>query len=847
MKPVPRQVADFVSAHSLRTRFMYAASLLTVIVLSSAWFAGRYVSEVSQETARNLGARSEVQHASRSLRNTLWKAQYALQNFALTPGATERQAVGQYLETAAGVSEHLHGSMWISEHRLSAITAGIVSDLRRVQMQAGELMDVRQDINSPFPTPSQLDEILSPDAKGFLIVLQRALEQIDRDSEPGLEEIRERLEQVRHSWSQMITAFRAYAVQRAASYAAGSQGQQLAGYDITILHQDLIRYLNELALKLGPTQGNLRIGDSVLEMTALAREWFDGFNRFRMMQESNGWRSAIPHLENGVQPLFVRIEGGLHQIESHLDATAQHEVSGWAAIGQNLIQNIWVLSLLALCVIAISYWYVEHAVLAPLSQLSRAMNAIASGEEHASLPEPPILEARHLIDAFAQMKDKVHERHVELERRTLHDALTGLPNRVLMMDRLRQEILKGKRNGPSFCLLIMDLDRFKEVNDGLGHQTGDRVLCEVGGRLNQLLRETDTVARLGGDEFSVLLPDSGVRQAQEIAQVIANSLQQPFEFDDKHLLLGVSIGIAVFPDHGKEADSLIRCADVAMYVAKENGLSHSVYNVQQDHNSVGRLAMISGLRQAIDRDELDLYYQPKVDMGSGRVVGLEALLRWPEWSSVPTKYLIQAAEQTGLIRPLTQWVLHSVLRQYARWQDRGWSLAVSVNISNWTLQQGELREQIESLLSECRVPAAALELEIKENAVMRNPDRALAAVEELHCLGVKITLDDYGTGFSSLAYLKQMPVDKLKIDSSFVMDMFEDEDSAVIVRSTIDLAHNLGLEVVAEGVSTQEVWDLLAVFNCDIAQGYLVAQPMPADDIEAWLGAHYPHRAGYSG
>jgi diguanylate cyclase (GGDEF)-like protein len=522
-------------------------------------------------------------------------------------------------------------------------------------------------------------------------------------------------------------------------------------------------------------------------------------------------------------------------------------VSGWTVIGQNLIQNIWVLSLLALCLIAASYWYIEHVVLAPLSQLGQAMNAVASGEEHARLPEAPILEARHLIDAFAQMKDKVQERHVELERRTLHDSLTGLPNRVLMTDRLRQEILKGRRDGPSFCVLIMDLDRFKEVNDGLGHQTGDRVLCEVGRRLNQLLRETDTVARLGGDEFCVLLPNSGVRQAQEIAQVIANSLQQPFEFDDKHLLLGVSIGIAVFPDHGKEVDILVRCADVAMYVAKQNGLTSSVYNVQQDRNGVSRLAMISGLRQAIDRDELDLHYQPKVDMDTGRVVGVEALLRWPEWSTVPTKHLIQAAEQTGLIRPLTQWVLHSALRQYAQWQDRSWQFALAVNISNWTLQQGELRDHIESLLSKYRIPASALELEIKENAVMRNPDRALAAVEQLHCAGVKITLDDYGTGFSSLAYLKQMPVDKLKIDSSFVMDMFDDEDSAMIVRSTIDLAHNLGLQVVAEGVSTQEVWDLLAVFNCDIAQGYLVAQPMPADDIEAWLLARYPHRAGSSG
>lgn len=845
MKGVPRQFEAYINTSSLRTRFLYAAVILAVVVLSSAWITGRNVADTSYASSRDLAELAAVQDQSFVIRGALWNAQNAIQRFVLSADVADSLAFSSNLESANAAIQHLNNSPWMMRNNLDKVSRHIESDLVELRAVVAELIEIRQDVDRLFPSLSLLDEVLSPGNLDFQTAADLALEEIENDYRPELEDMRRFLEDIRHSWSEMVSAFRIYIVRQTGIYGASSRDVQLAGHDILILHEYLTRRLSELQAVVEKTDAGIQVRESLLRMEGASRDWLEGFSEFRDAQESDTWRRDIPLLEDSVRPLFDRIGNRLVQIELQLEARTRHRFSEWASVSDSLIQNIWILSLLAFFLIVVSYWYIEKSVLAPLSRLGSAMTAVASGEDHDTLPEVTSIEARDLINAFEQMRDKVQERHVELERRTLHDPLTGLPNRVLLTDRLNQQILKGRRDGPSFCLMIMDLDRFKEINDSLGHQTGDRVLCEVGKRLKLLLRESDTVARLGGDEFSVLMPNSTLRQAQELAQVIATAIEQPFEFDDKHLLIGVSIGIAVFPDHGKDTDKLIKRADVAMYVAKQNGLPHSVYRVQEDANSVGRLALIGELRNAIEQDELELYYQPKLEMESGRVVGVEALLRWPQWRDVATGYLIETAEQTGLIRPLTQWVLRNAMAQYVRWRNADDSLTIAVNVSSWILQQGELPEQIRDLLSEYQVPASALEIEIKENAVMRNPERALAVVDDLRRLGLGITLDDYGTGFSSLAYLKQMAVDQIKIDSSFVSDMFENDDSALIVRSTIDLAHNLGLKVVAEGVSSQEVWDMLMILNCDYAQGYLLAEPMSASDLAAWLDGRFGDRAGH--
>lgn len=424
-----------------------------------------------------------------------------------------------------------------------------------------------------------------------------------------------------------------------------------------------------------------------------------------------------------------------------------------------------------------------------------------------------------------------------LSHKALHDSLTGLPNRTLLYDRLSHGLDEARRHGYPVGLFIMDLDRFKEVNDTLGHHSGDQLLQTVGNRIRELLRSSDTIARLGGDEFAILLPHTPIERAQRCAQKIIDSLEAPIPTAGVDLDIDISIGIAMYPDHGNDAQSLIQHADIAMYKAKENNLGYATYEPQEDHHSVRRLTLMAELRAAIDNHQLELHYQPKVDMKTRRVVGVEALVRWnhPEYGRVSPDEFIPLTEQSGLIFPLTDWVLREALIQVDAWRKHGIYLEVAVNLSTCSLQDAMCASKIANLFSSLFATPDQLVLEITESAMMADVNRALDVVTALDAIGVRLSIDDFGTGFSSLSHLKRLPVDELKIDRSFVADMDKDESDAIIVRSIIDLAHNMGLRVVAEGVETDSAIDLLSMLGCDVLQGYHISPPLPAEQFEQWL------------
>jgi diguanylate cyclase (GGDEF)-like protein len=423
-----------------------------------------------------------------------------------------------------------------------------------------------------------------------------------------------------------------------------------------------------------------------------------------------------------------------------------------------------------------------------------------------------------------------------LEYQTLHDPLTGLPNRTLFGDRLRQAMLIGQRERKPLALLIMDMDRFKEVNDTLGHHIGDLLLQQVALRLAATLRQSDTVARLGGDEFAVL-PEGGTELSGgcQAAKKILQALEQPFLIDGRNVDVGASIGIALYPDHGDEAATLMRHADVAMYVAKRTKRGYAVYAPQQDEHAVARLALIGELRHAIGHDELVLHYQPTVALETGKTIAVEALVRWrhPTRGLMPPDQFIPAAEETELVQPLARWVLNQGLRQLRSWVDSGVAIKLAVNLSAWNLHDPEFADITADLLQTWGIEPAWLKLEITESSIMAHS--AIETVERLSALGVGLSIDDFGTGYSSLAYLKRLPVNEIKIDKSFIIGLTEDSASVSIVRPIIELGHNMGLQVVAEGVENRETWDRLLALGCDLAQGYYLCPPVPAADLTRWL------------
>ena len=456
-----------------------------------------------------------------------------------------------------------------------------------------------------------------------------------------------------------------------------------------------------------------------------------------------------------------------------------------------------------------------------------------------TLTASPIYEGDSITGVSAILRD-ITDRVVlrqEVEFRALHDTLTGLPNRELLANRLGQALRADNRAGTRTGLLVIDLNRFKEVNDIFGHQCGDHLLRQVGSRLASVLGDEDTVARLFGDQFAVLLPNRhGANDATTVAFTLAAALGMPFHVEGVDLDVEARIGVVTSGEHGQDASTLLQHANVALGVARTHTLGVFTYDPAFDSNSPSKLALLGGLRRALERGELVLHYQPKVSLSTGEVVGVEALVRWqhPERGMILPDDFIPMAECTALIGPLTQHVLNTALAQARIWIDAGKPLPIAVNLSVRNLLDEHLADRVAGLLAVHEVPAALLELEVTESAIMIDPVKARQVLEQLSALGVRISIDDFGAGYTSLSQLTTLPVSELKIDRSFVMRMIDDPGNAVIVQSVIDLGHNLDLTLVAEGVETEQALMALAGLECDVAQGYHLCRPVPAADFDMW-------------
>ena len=429
------------------------------------------------------------------------------------------------------------------------------------------------------------------------------------------------------------------------------------------------------------------------------------------------------------------------------------------------------------------------------------------------------------------------------EQEALHDVLTGLPNRELFRMRVARACEEGERTNRSAAVLLIDLDHFKEINDTLGHHVGDDLLRVVASRLVATLRPDDMVARLGGDEFAVLAPNLlSSSDALGVAHRLLEALEAPFEVDAVRLDVQASIGVAHFPEHGSNMDLLLQRADIALYAAKETRGSVELYDAAADVHTPERLALAAELKDGIERGELFLEYQPKMDVPTGRPIGFEALVRWnhPRHGRVMPDDFLPVVENTGLIGPLTLEVLDQALAAAHTWQVAGQPLPVSVNLSVRHLTDLSLPVRVREMLDHYGLPPSALILEVTETLIMSDPVRAVTVLHLMRDLGIRVAIDDFGTGYSSLAYLRRLEVDELKIDKSFVRNLATDEGDATIVRSTIELGHNLGLQMVAEGVEDTAALDLLRLWGCDVAQGYLFSRPMPASSVLPWLAAVAP-------
>ncbi|WP_083748929.1 bifunctional diguanylate cyclase/phosphodiesterase [Pelomonas sp. KK5] len=533
------------------------------------------------------------------------------------------------------------------------------------------------------------------------------------------------------------------------------------------------------------------------------------------------WRGQLAALEPGAQ---YRL--GVVLLRSFDAAVAPY---------RQLQLLLLALTLIGLAVSALASVLLARRISGPIHALSQAAARLGSGDYETPIDVPASTEeVGGLAAAFEAMRQGIRTQTAKAERQAYWDELTGLPNRARFRGLLEAELALEA----PFAVLMLDMDRFKHVNDVLGHDVGDELLKSVGLRLLALADASGAdLARLAGDEFALLLRHGDEAAALHLAQTILQDFKRPLHIGDHLIDIGAGIGIALSPVHGRDAMQLLSHVELAMYAAKQRQSGSMVYDAALDAGSQQSLSLLSELRRAIEGNELRLYLQPKLDFKTGQVASAEALVRWlhPQRGLVPPMQFIPFAEQTGFIGELTRWVTAEAARAVREAADAGIALKLSVNLSTRDLLGPDLPARIAAQLAEQGVQPASICLEITESAIMDDPQRALATLDQLSSMGFKLSIDDFGTGYSSLAYLKRLPVDELKIDKSFVMAMERDLDDAKIVRSTIELAHNLGLSVVAEGVETSKALQLLEALGCDQAQGYFIGKPMPSSEFGDWL------------
>ena len=820
---------------SLRKRYSVLTLILAIIMLAFSWYAQEQINIVKLNIESNIESRTTLIQRNREIRTSINQTRDLLFKFQIDPRNNEDP---QYISTAISRAiahiKRLSLHPWISENYSPTISE-LINTLNDFDQITKKLIKVRLSPQRLFPALQIANAEMQPQYAKISEHINLAIKEIEDNYESKNYDEYRLLIELRFHWSSVISGFRMYLLNQLNAFQQGSRTNQLNL--ILELHRVIKNKL--ITLKKLDKAGKLSFNTTIAleKFHPAALDWIEGFTRVRKINNSDQWRYDTIIYQYELEPKIEKIDSLLRVLDLGIEKFNVNDFNTLSDIAQRQTDSIWKATIIGLIILLLGFIFLIKLILNPIATVTKALNDESKGITTTLQPNISILETKNLMTAFKEMRLQIHTRQQELEYHILHDSLTGLANRELLNERLEQSIHNAKQERSSFAILIMDLNRFKEVNDTLGHGVGDKLLQQVAKRLIHLLREVDIVVRLGGDEFSVLLTSAHEKQAGNIAKKIINGFQDVFLVDDTPLYIGISIGISVYPQHGITSQVLQQRADVAMYVSKRNKTGFEIYDPKHDEYSIGKLSLISDLRHAINKDQLFMEYQPVINIKSGSVISAEALLRWnhPERGNISPDEIIPIAEQTGLINPITYWIIDTTAKYNKKLKEQGINIKIAINLSVYNLQDSDFVEKIIDIYDKNNISASNFIMEVTESVMMTNPQQSIDILNRLDQLGIEIAVDDFGTGYSSLSYLKLLPLSKLKIDKSFIMDMIDDDNDAMIVRSTIDLAHNLGMEVIAEGIEEKEILELLEVLGCGLGQGYYISRPISGDDFKKWI------------
>ena len=828
---------------SLRRRYIALASLVISLLITGASIASWYVNNITSSNLTALELNKSVTTSAQQLHHTLSLISMTINAMLINPDVSHEVIIDENMNKALQLIRELQLKLRSETTALEQPIENLYFFFNELKKKTQILTEKRKDPSWVYPAlPFISSKLLIPNNK-FISSVESSIYGYHIEGIP-YDKTYHQLHELRSSWHNKTLNFRAVLIRFAGlnNFARASQEIAIKNkklfslvdiYNLQIEIDDLLSDLDKLNEE---DKLELHVAAYMPIITKASQDWEREWGNMQKLRNNNAWRNDIIFLQKEIIPLQESINHSMENLENTSHNWSQQQIRNLSDAANKIISELWLLTLLAISFVFFAYIMVEKLVLQPIYRITQSLS-MKIGSYYSHIEDNSSKEINALTSAFNTMQTQIHQRQVALEHQAMHDALTNLPNRILFNDRLTQAINMMHRSKDELAVLLLDLDRFKDVNDTLGHHIGDQLLKEASIRLQDSIRSSDTVARLGGDEFAIIAPQTSANEALEFSEKIIETLCKVFKLEHNNIFVGVSIGISIYPTNGTDNYTLIRHADTAMYGAKYNNQGALLYLASQDTNTPDKLSLVNDLHHALEsKTELSIHYQPQIDLLTDKVIQVEALLRWNHSTQgfIPPDEVISLAEKTGVIQQLTIWVLNTAIEEFMRYLfEQGINL--SINLSTWNLQDPDLPSTIDKLLSYHQMPANRLTLEITETTMMNDPIRARAVLNELNKMGIILSIDDYGTGFSSLSYLKLLPVHELKIDKSFILDMSSNESVAIIVKSTIELAHNLGYKIIAEGVENKETLLELKALHCDIIQGYYISKPISIDQLVIWL------------
>jgi len=830
---------------SIQFRLTVIVILLTVLLAASSFHVYKKQLESKYSIQQNSQQRADIVEKKTIIQSEVIESYKMLDTFLLDPrNVLVQEWIITSLDEAIVTTKQLLGSGWVQEKNITELPESIYLSLINLKQEITHLTEIRKDPDKQYPSLMIATKNMRPGRVIFINAVSIALS--ENENLQNRQKLYKELINIRFIWSQLVSNFRIYLANQFGSFDIVILKEQEKS--IHVQHDNLKSLLDSLQSQYQDQMG-FETRDAVELMQHSLAQWFKAFTKIESVHNSEKWRVDLNLLKTKIQPLLDEITYLIGLFEDEIKKSEDADKKLVNEIINNQLLLLFTVSLMVIILMMLLLYVIKIVVFKPIAHVTSAIKEEATGLSTRLLPQVNSSEAKDLVEAFNEMRKQIHIRQDDLSYQANHDSLTGLPNRKCFVEALKSNLVKSKLQKKNLTVLLIDLNGFKDINDTLGHQIGDKLLIKVGSRLKNILRRDDTIARLGGDEFAIFLPDSDQSSSISLLEKIQRCVEVKFTIDGINTYIGMSIGAAVFPEHGDDENILLRHADVAMYVAKRQKLNYFFYKSSDDSYTINRLAIIHDIKNSIDHEGLILYFQPKLALPDNTIDSVEALIRWnhPELGLVMPDDFIAIAEQSGFINQISYWAIEEALIKAQHWKQQGNDIKVAINLSVYNLFDVDFPDSVKSILARYRSVSGNLIFEITESAMMTNPKLAISNLNKLRSLGIKLSIDDYGTGFSSLSYLSKLSLNELKIDKSFVLNMLNDERKSIIVQSTIEMAHKLGLNVVAEGVENTEVLKRLSAYGCDVIQGYLIAKPLPDYEFIKWLNSNQADMLQISG